>query len=90
MASKREPVPALRGSARPLIPTAPDPAPEAPKNVKVMVYLPPGMVDMLDQLRIDLRREGLTVDRSALIRAAIRRATANETDWGYWLGEEVS
>lgn len=56
--------------------STPEPAVPA-KNRQVMVYLPPGMVaDMADVLADSLRR-GHRVDRSALVRAAIRMALAN-------------
>lgn len=70
-------VPPLRRRTPPetIVPTH-EPAPaKAPKNQKVMLYLPPKMLDDLDDMRLDARRElSRRVDRSELIRACIRLA----------------
>lgn len=58
------------------------PAPAPEKNQQVMVYMQPGMVADLDDMRTDLRRrDGIRIDRSALVRAAIRLARSNPDLW---------
>lgn len=52
-----------------------------PRHVKVTVYMPPGTQADLDVLRAELRRTGITVDRGAVIRAAIAVAQAHPEAW---------
>jgi hypothetical protein len=54
---------------------------DPPRHVKVTVYMPPGTQADLDVLRAERRREGITVDRGAVIRAAIAVAKAHPGAW---------
>jgi hypothetical protein len=62
---------------------------ETPRHVKVTMYMPPGMLADLDVLRAELVREGLNVDRGALIRAAIQVATGCMEEWTSVLKEDT-
>lgn len=77
-------VPPLRRRTPPetIVPThEPTPAKAAPKHSKIMLYLPPDMLDNLDDFLIDARREhGRRVDRSELIRACIELAYNDHPD----------
>lgn len=80
--SKRErmaPADVLFGTGRAAA-RAPAAPPAAAKNIKVAVYLPPQLLDDVDELRLDLRRRGVTVDRSALIAEALRLAVHDYAD----------
>ena len=82
MGTSRQPIPGMRRKpADILFSGAPEPAAAGPKHVKVAHYMPPGMVADLDELRAELKRDGLTVDRGALIRAAIAMAQADPIEW---------
>lgn len=79
--SARPTVPAMRrkGPADVLFSGAAEQPAAEPRHVKVAHYMPPGMVADLDDLRAKLRRQdGVTVDRGALIRAAITMALDQE------------
>lgn len=54
---------------------------EAPKHVKVTMYMPPGMLADLDVFRAELRRDGVNVDRGQVIRAAIKVANHDAVAW---------
>lgn len=89
----RPTVPPMRRKGPPdaLIPTtAPEPAAAGPRHVKVTSYMPPGMVADLDELRAELRRQGITADRGALIRAAIAYASADPATWRQYIRQEAS
>lgn len=86
-------VPPLRRRTTPeaVVPTTEPPAPPAPKNTKVMVYLPGDMVADVDDMRGTLRRQdAVVVDRSAAVRAAIRFAQAHAEDWIVEIMREAS
>lgn len=57
--------------------STPEPAPPVVKHKQVMVYLPPGMVADMADVQASALRDGARVDRSALVRAAIRMALAH-------------
>lgn len=61
---------------------------EAPRHVKVTMYMPPGMLADLDVLRAELMRDGLNVDRGQLIRAAIKVASEDQSVWNRALRED--
>lgn len=55
--------------------TPPAPAPPAPANTKISVYLPDDLLASVDMMRAQLQLEqGLRVDRSKVIRVAMRLA----------------
>lgn len=81
--ARRDPVPALpaRGPSRPLIPTAPEPAQAEEAAIRLMAYLPPDLVDQLDELvLIGKRKHGRHVNRSAVIAACVELALRQGDD----------
>lgn len=75
-----------------LIPPAGDrePVDKPPKNAKVMVYMPPELLDELDDLLIDARRvHGRAINRSKAVVTALRMVIRNYADtYMDELGEE--
>jgi len=69
-----------RRPADELFEPVPEPAPAPPAKMRgTMVYLPASMVADLDRVRLEARlKYDQPIDRSALIRAAIRLALADE------------
>jgi hypothetical protein len=67
-----------RTAAPAAAPAAPAPEPEAPKHVKITVYLPEALLADIDEYRAALRREGIRVDRGRLLREAWR--TVHQVD----------
>lgn len=57
------------------------PVAEPLKHVKVTYYMPPGMVADLDELRVELQRLGVRVDRGQLVRAAVKLAQKDVQEW---------
>lgn len=59
-----------------------------PRHVKVTMYMPPDMLADLDVLRAELMRDGVSVDRGQMIRAAIRMAHGDPVAWNRALRED--
>lgn len=60
-----------------------------PANVKVSLYLPEGLLAQVDMLRAQLQLErGLRVDRSKVIRVAMRMALADPNELVQLVREE--
>lgn len=62
--------------------STPEPAAAPVKNRQVMVYMQPGMLADLDKMRAEVAaRTGRSLDRSALVRAALRIAAEDDDRW---------
>lgn len=69
--------------------TPPAPAPPPAANTKISVYLPDELLARVDMLRAQLQLEqGLRVDRSKVIRVAMRLALADTDELANLLREE--
>lgn len=75
----RPSVPPLRGRDA-LIPPAPAAPKPPPKRAQTMTYLPAEVVLQLEQARLELLGDGIKVNRSDLIEAAIELALDSARD----------
>lgn len=79
MARKREPIPPVDVLIPPRLQTN---GRGDERNVATTVYLEPEQMEILDELRAELRKEGYrTMTAAALVRAAVKIAARDVDDW---------
>ena len=71
MTTKRETVPPMAKLRPSDVLTTPAESKPPPKNIKATYYLPQDLVDLVDDMRIAARDNGVRVDKSQVVRACL-------------------